>query len=572
MTSMRCIFVLLAGLAAWFPVNAQQNALDRMSDQEFLSHLAIIRSPQVHATPLLASTTAGKCPFDLTSEIAHRLTTMSEPSRSELQRLIAPAAKDTSILSPSGRFRVEFDLSGPDEPALLIGDVGARIPNTAFQYAAQIAAFFDRAYDVEVTQLGYDKPPIEDTRTEYRVVIVNMVSDYGQTLPLRALQLPTAQPTWTSYIEIDNDFLGNYYSKGLQGAKVTAAHEFHHMIQLGSYGLWNDDRWMHEMTSTYFEDVVFDEVNDYLSYLKYFFQHPERSLYRWTDPNIDGYCSVLFPKMLERKFGPVLLQQVWERMKKDAPLLSFDNALRAAQPQSDLPSEICSFGRWNYFTGYHSPEDSVTHYPEAQTYPLMSFAAKLPISNSAGSFSGTVAPFAGQYVLFYRGSDTAAFSIMNTDLNSVLLKSTAQTGYSIQVRTDGYGSDFHPVGNGWGYKFTPNAINMLCLNVFSDSGTTGLDVTLAYPNPYDPRTDGLLRFSIPVRAEETKATFHIYSVCMELVAKAENVNVQPDAMYGRHIAWDGKTMDGNYPGSGVYFYVVSYGASTETGKIAIVNR
>ncbi len=41
---------------------------------------------------------------------------------------------------------------------------------------------------------------------------------------------------WTSFMVIDNDYIG-YYSTGLDGMKVTVAHEFHHGIQLGNYSV-----------------------------------------------------------------------------------------------------------------------------------------------------------------------------------------------------------------------------------------------------------------------------------------------------------------------------------------------
>jgi len=75
---------------------------------------------------------------------------------------------------------------------------------------------------------------------------------------------------WTSDIDIDNDFIGSKYNaKGIQALRVTAAHEFHHAIQYG-YGWWGE-RYPYELTSTWMEDVVYTDVNDYYQYLPDYF-------------------------------------------------------------------------------------------------------------------------------------------------------------------------------------------------------------------------------------------------------------------------------------------------------------
>ncbi len=69
---------------------------------------------------------------------------------------------------------------------------------------------------------------------------------------------------WTSFIVIDNDYVG-YYSSGIEGMLVTVAHEFHHGIQVGNYSvlnsnspLRNDDIFFYEITSTSMEEFVFN--------------------------------------------------------------------------------------------------------------------------------------------------------------------------------------------------------------------------------------------------------------------------------------------------------------------------
>ena len=77
---------------------------------------------------------------------------------------------------------------------------------------------------------------------------------------------------------MDNDYQeGYYFVNDLDALRVTAAHEFNHAIQL-SYGVhWDDqnpiDLYFIEMTSTWVEDVVYNDINRYLEYLPILFEN-----------------------------------------------------------------------------------------------------------------------------------------------------------------------------------------------------------------------------------------------------------------------------------------------------------
>ena len=91
------------------------------------------------------------------------------------------------------------------------------------------------------------------------------VGRYGFTYPERAGR------TSSSYLEIDNDYANPIYqqTKGLDALRVTIAHEFHHAIQFGYYQ-GSDSIWWQESTSTWMEEVVYPDVDDYLQYLPSF--------------------------------------------------------------------------------------------------------------------------------------------------------------------------------------------------------------------------------------------------------------------------------------------------------------
>jgi len=566
------LFAILALLPVW--TAAQEAGLSGMSDAAFISHVRTLRQGDTGAERTQSLRARRGCLFDVSLEIARRMTVMNYSDRAELKRILTPVSLQTTIYSPSGRFRVSFDTVGSNTPAMLDAG-GMRIPGTALQYATALAAAFDTVYDAEVTRAGYPPPPFEDAEMVYNIRIREMGSDYGWTIPISLLPSNTVQPCSTTYIEIDNDFAGNYYTRGLNGARVTAAHEFHHMIQLGVYGAWYSDQWFHELTSTFFEDYVFDEVNDYYQYLeveqdnKSVFNFPERPMYAWMEW---GYPLVIFAKFLEKRFPDAALRRTWEEMKRQEPVSALDDALRASAVPSDLSAEICMYARWNHATGprYSAMADTANRYDEGADYPSVRFAATTEAIGGSATFNSAVAPLGSVYLRSWSGVDTIAFSVTNTDIPAARDRSISAAGFRLDVKKGDAPPDFNSAGNGWHYRLSTASSGILCLNVFSIDAIPDLKVT-AYPNPFDPAEDHL-RLAVPHDIKQTRGTLAIFSGAMDLVMREENAAVRADPIYGRHILWDGRTKTGDLVGSGVYIYYVLIGGRTLSGKFAVVRR
>ena len=87
-----------------------------------------------------------------------------------------------------------------------------------------------------------------------------------------------------------------------------------------------------------------------------------------------------------------------------------------------------------------------------------------------------------------------------------------------------------------------------------------------YPNPFNPET------WIPYQlAEPAEVTLHIYAVDGRLI-RTVALGHQPAGMYhskSRAAYWDGKNEVGEQVASGVYFYALSAGDFTATGKMLI---
>ena len=93
------------------------------------------------------------------------------------------------------------------------------------------------------------------------------------------------------YIIVDNDYSEVRDNldprKGIGAMKVTAVHEFFHIVQ-AEYDQWptSDDKnmWWEENTAVWIEDELYDEVNDYLNYLGWPYLD-DNDNGRWDDSN-----------------------------------------------------------------------------------------------------------------------------------------------------------------------------------------------------------------------------------------------------------------------------------------------
>ena len=159
-----------------------------------------------------------------------------------------------------------------------------------------IAEAIDSAYNFEVNYLGYPPPPSDNGAggdNLYDVYIVNLGGGlYGYT----ESETHLGGQKYTSFMVIDNDYSG-YYSSGINGARVTLAHEFHHGIQMGNYILRFEDTFFYEITSTAMEEFVYDSVNDYYAYMPSYFLSPQKAF-----AENDGYNLAIWNIYSKRKF------------------------------------------------------------------------------------------------------------------------------------------------------------------------------------------------------------------------------------------------------------------------------
>ena len=262
---------------------------------------------------------------------------------------------DQSIVSPSGNFRIHYTLTGPDAI-------------DAQAYADSIAAIYDEVYAFLVDTLGYPAPPSDSSYDpagdEFDVYLRDLGGIYyGLTYFDEELTVQRA----TAYQELDNDYNSTefplYAGRPLDAARVTCAHEFFHVIQFGmdfTEGTYSvqGPYWM-EMSAVWMEETKYDHINDYYTYLPYFFNEPYTSIQRFSGEfyELHPYASVVYPLFLSEKFNRDYIRDIWLRCADLGPY--DDHFLEAADYVIDsatggtqsFTSTFHEFTAWNYFTG-----------------------------------------------------------------------------------------------------------------------------------------------------------------------------------------------------------------------------
>ncbi len=279
--------------------------------------------------------------------------------------------------SPSGYFKIHYTTKGLDTVYQKDVDFdGNGVPD----YVDSCAKILDYAWFFEVDSLGYISPPSDafyPSGTDnggdgkYDVYLVNIGKGYyGYTQA--ELPFSGSDRRYTSFIVLRNDY--SYYSDSLglyknvyEPLSVTTAHEFFHTIHFG-YDTFEGGvdggefkpYWM-EITAVWMEDQVFDDVNDYLHYLHWFYRFPWLSLKTFsTDPKkvpelYHPYASCVWAFFLSERFNDLdIIKKIWERcgeIKGDNAIEATDEVLADSSYKSSFDDAFREFTVWNYFIG-----------------------------------------------------------------------------------------------------------------------------------------------------------------------------------------------------------------------------
>lgn len=514
-----------------------------------------------------------KCGLPFLSSAIGARASLAAGELSALSSILQRVERQTSVTGDGGRFRFHFDTTGSDAPALLDGN-GNRIAGTALAFVDSAISIMTNVYQYETGILGFAPPPTDGPLgggPEYDIYIYDLsavygLGTYGLTNPD---ELTANGGTSSTFIEIHNDFsfVSPAANRGIPSLRVTLAHEFHHAIQIGSYGFWTSDVWFHEITSTWMEDVVYHGENDYLNYLfapDGQFRQPGLPL-TWSPlGSTTMYSRGILGKYFAKRFGLNTMLHIWQNMRPAAPLQAIDLTLRQLPAPTTLPVAFAEWALWNYYTGPRA--DTVRYYNEAALFPQIAESYYDLISPSQ-QVTGSLFCLAAAYTGYAAGADTVTVALVNVNA-ACPAGAQASSPYTLTVSRTKPDDSYRAIAGGLFERLDVTNQSQWVTWSIAGQGPIGNSVTegRAFPDPYRPGDGGLLFMP----AEADGGTLAVYSSGMELVYAA---SIPTQQRLGQRVfTWNGMTKGNSPAPTGVYVFVLTLGDRTVTGKFALVRR
>ncbi len=544
-----------------------------------------------------------------------------KPARGFVERIVlarhaksARVVKQASLVSQGGMFRVHYDTTGSDSVAAVDLN-GTGIPDwpelTANIADSVINAFRLMGYDAELGDGG------AGGGAEYDIYVRNLASQsiYGR-----------AFSGSDGYLELDNDYAEEIYSglplfdsRGLNGLKVTVAHELFHSVQFRYLGSSQAQAWWMEMSATFMEEVIFDEVNDYHQYLRpdwyngVIFRDPPRGINSFGGGTATPYGGAVFPIYLHQRFGPAALTAVrktFEAQKVSG--ISLGTIVNALSSELETPFAelLAEFWLWSYFTDYRvrptqqffdeaaaygpAPLDPVQYkkLAEASTVRAMSVRGVVQDTAYASDLGAVLLRIdpdgsAGSLTIHVWGlgdnphdwdfrvaiADTASVATMHPP-QPVTVGEGPQPPPSfreVQIATEDWtratdivlvAANGAPGGSGVGFVYRI-VYNHPAAVTEATPAPAALSLLPNFPNPFNPSTTIPIALDVPDRV-----SLAVYDASGRRVRTLlQHVSMRRGV---HHLVWDGTSDQGRAVASGVYVAQLSTASSRDVLRMTLV--
>jgi hypothetical protein len=484
----------------------------------------------------------------------HETESGEAPAFNKLSQIILPqdTSRQRSMISPGGHFRLSWDESGLN--AVPGEDVsGNGVPD----FIDSALVIFDHVWSVEVDQMGYQPPLSIDGKpvSIYNVYFSN-IDYYGITWFDKLIPNVTGVK-YTSYMEVHNTFSG-FISEGLDGLRVTAAHEFHHAIQFG-YDVRSEDFFFYEMTSTWIENVIYPEVKDYYQYMDSFFRGVSNTSFDlYNSSTLFPYGNSIYLQMVEFQLGADIVRQIWEKFPSVS--LAMDaivNTLQQSPYNKSWQESLNEYGLWLYYTGDRAIPGQ--YFEDATDFPQVRVLTSDKIVFE-GEFSESFAVnrLANKYIEFY--------DLLNYELTIFAsTQNTPQGGLRWMTPTDESG--FMGLNKAYTY---PDFVANEAVFIISNASNSNNSYTLSVSQPTVDEIaisqnpviikDGIeeVQFKVPQNSE-----IFIYTVSGYLVRKMEKNSSQIRS-------WDLRNLQGDLVASGIYLWLVKAENKEQLNKFTII--
>lgn len=324
-----------------------------------------------------------KCGTRLLAELENDRALLDAETRSELDARLANIQAPGNSTYTTAHFRIEYATSGPDAPTPT--DLAPQ--NGVPDFVEWTGAACEQAWATEVGQLGYTAPEIANGQNARYPVTYQAQDAYGYTTVISGLQTQIVlHPSYEGFPfnqDPDGDAVG--------ALRVTVAHELKHAIQW-MYSPWTEGNWI-ELDATWMEDVVFDQVDDYVNFIRgpgSPFTAPSLPLFLG---NSASYEDCNWETYLAATLGYDHLRAFWERRRDfagESVLLSWQQNFDAAG--TSIAGVWRDYVAWNFASGEHAVPGY--GYEEAAAYPTTpaTFVHEaLPVGPISWPVNGTAA-------------------------------------------------------------------------------------------------------------------------------------------------------------------------------------
>lgn len=281
-------------------------------------------------------------------------------------------------------FVIEFSpliLSGPD-----------RDNNSIPDRIEQVAEYAEESWDDLVDDLGMPSP----LENQDRIYLI--MDDRNVYLTNGSLGVTSVFPNGDIYVAVDPSL-----SQDLM--KVTVTHEFMHAIQFSYQGYfvgYDQDINFAESVAVWAEEYVYDDVDDYLGYLHYYFDEPDYSVFTGIIPegSLFEYALVIWPRFVTEYFSDdTLIPDITDEYFSSDPDVwdHYDAYFEVVEDEGeDLREVYQDFALWNYVW---------TYYEEGEDYPWVAVhaqhdASEYPLNYEAVDESDWPALFGANYLQF----------------------------------------------------------------------------------------------------------------------------------------------------------------------------
>ncbi|GAB6282422.1 MAG: hypothetical protein STSR0008_11680 [Ignavibacterium sp.] len=526
--------------------NTNQNLDSLFNEFLILHNIKTFEGTQIFSE----DTSKQKCGFETAVNVRLNINSFNPKQKIIIQNLMQRPNLDASLVSPKHYFRIHYSSSGNDAPLYDINQ---------FSIAA------DSAFDFEVNQLGF--PPPKDNGDGgdnlYDIYIMNISNVYGYTQPEN--EITNGSNKYYTYMVIHNSF-NDFFTEGINAAKVTVAHELFHGIQLSNYVAKFDgnelvDSFFYELNSTAMEDFVFPFINDYLGYMKGYFNNTSKAFAEFS-----GYELAVWNIFLQKKFGFNIIKRQWEFLVYQRALSAINNSL--IEVGYNFGEAFSEFGIWTYFTNYRSISNK--YFDDAKLYPIIKPMQTISFSPPRNDLN--LKPTSNTFLkLINNGNNDTLYSIItNSDVQNGINNPTSTFSIEYDIYNYEVSNSEFLTNNYFKKVNTTNPIFWLTSEILNNEivkeGISTPPSVDFYPSPFVYNKNQFISFKVE-EVGDGFAELYIFSSAMNLVYKSK----LPIQLNKKICVWNVLKENGEKLNSGVYIYYIKTQNKEKKGKLVIIN-